>query len=134
MNRVPWLTVVVILAFALAGPLAPWTALAQTATTGQQARMSELAYEPSAMLNDPLPPREPTVAHEVGAVTANVFHIPGKTILCLIGIGVGGALLAMTFGTGYRVATRTVEEGCGGTWVLTPEHLSGKAVYSGPES
>ena len=36
------------------------------------------------------------------------------------------SVLIVTFGTGYRAAKAVFNEGCGGDWVLTPEHLSGK--------
>ncbi len=34
-------------------------------------------------------------------------------------------LLLVTFGTAYTAAKKVFREGCGGDWVLTPEHLSG---------
>jgi hypothetical protein len=127
MKRIPWLTLVVLVTFALAGPLGPWTAQAQQTRTAP-------ASASTGMMNDPLPPKEPHVGHEVGAVVGNVFHLPGKAVLCVLGVTLGGVLMGLTFGAGYRAAVRTVEEGCGGTWVLTPEHMSGKTEYSGPQS
>ncbi len=58
-------------------------------------------------------------AYDVGAAGANLFYIPGKVGLCALGIGVGMAILALTFGSGYRGAAGAGREGCGGKWVLT---------------
>jgi hypothetical protein len=34
--------------------------------------------------------------------------------------------MLLTFGSAYRAATGVFNEGCGGDWVLTPEHVSGQ--------
>jgi hypothetical protein len=34
--------------------------------------------------------------------------------------------MGLTLGSGYRQAVGVFNEGCHGTWVLTPEHVSGK--------
>jgi hypothetical protein len=62
----------------------------------------------------------------VAAPFVNVFYVPGKVITCTAGTVVSTVVLLLTFGTGYRAAGRVMDEGCGGSWIVTPEHLSGK--------
>jgi len=61
--------------------------------------------------------------YNTAAGVANVFYVPGHAITCALGNGVAGAILILTFGSGYRTATRMVEEGCGGKWVLRGDDL-----------
>ena len=56
----------------------------------------------------------------------NVVYVPGKVFLCTLGTVASFSVLIVTFGSGYRAAKAVFNEGCGGDWVLTPEHLSGK--------
>ena len=63
------------------------------------------------------------VLYEAGAVVTNVFLIPGRAITCALGAGLGVAVLALTFGTGYRTAAGAFDEGCGGKWVVTGDDL-----------
>src|SRR5713226_7389474 len=60
-----------------------------------------------------------------GAAVANVVHIPGKALLCGLGVVVGGGLLILTLGAAYKGAAAFGKEGCGGKWVLTPSDLRG---------
>ena len=53
----------------------------------------------------------------------NIFLIPGRVITCTLGAGVGIALLALTFGTAYKAAAATWDEGCGGKWVVSGDDL-----------
>lgn len=66
---------------------------------------------------------EPSAAYDVGAGVVNVFYVPGKVITCGAGAVVGVALLALTFGTGYKAAVAFGREGCGGKWAVTGEDL-----------
>jgi hypothetical protein len=61
--------------------------------------------------------------YNTAAGVANVFYVPGHAITCALGGGVAGAILVLTFGSGYRTATRMVEEGCGGKWILQGDDL-----------
>jgi hypothetical protein len=61
--------------------------------------------------------------YETGAVVTNVFLIPGRAITCALGAGVGIAVLAITFGTGYKTAASAFDEGCGGKWVVNGDDL-----------
>jgi len=65
--------------------------------------------------------------YKVGAGVATVINIPLRGVLCTIGGVAGLVVLVISFGSGYRAATRVVEEGCSGPWVITPAHLKGTA-------
>lgn len=101
----------------LAGPFASWTAGAQGLM--QQSQSSILSEPPSGSV-------EPTEGDAVAAGMMNVIYVPGKAILCTAGVVASVGLLLVTFGSGYRAAKSVFNEGCGGDWILTPEHLSGK--------
>ncbi|HEU5322585.1 MAG TPA: hypothetical protein VFX28_17395 [Methylomirabilota bacterium] len=62
-------------------------------------------------------------AYEVGAGIANVFHVPGRAITCVLGTTVGLGLMLLTLGTGYKAAAGVATEGCGGKWILTGDDL-----------
>lgn len=64
-----------------------------------------------------------SAVYTVGAGVANVVYIPGKTALCALGVVVGGGLLLLTLGAGYKGAAAFAHEGCGGKWVLKPGDL-----------
>jgi hypothetical protein len=64
-------------------------------------------------------------AYKVGAGVATVINVPMRTGLCALGAAGGLVTLIVTFGSGYRFAARVAEEGCGGPWIITPEHLKG---------
>jgi len=65
-------------------------------------------------------------ADRTGAGFLNVVYVPGKAIVCGLGSVASFGVMLLTFGTAYRAAVSTFKEGCGGTWVLTPEHVAGK--------
>lgn len=65
------------------------------------------------------------VPYKVGAGVATVINIPLRSVLCVLGSGIGLFVMVISFGSGYRAATRVVEEGCGGPWLITPAHLKG---------
>lgn len=109
------LCAVLAAALVLTGPLASWQAYAGTPDR------TTIFLEPE--------PKEPTEGHRIGAGFVNVVHVPGKAILCSLGTVVATGFLLATFGSAYPTATRLFEEGCGGTWVLTPEHISGKIPH-----
>jgi hypothetical protein len=75
---------------------------------------------------DPVASNEPTDADRVGAGFLNVVYVPGKAIACTAGTVTSVVLMLLTLGSAYRAATGVFNEGCGGTWVLTPEHVSGQ--------
>jgi hypothetical protein len=100
-----WLCGLLVAVMALTGPLSP-AALAQTP--------------------DGAPDVEVTSGDRVGAGVMNVVYVPGKAIVCSLGTVASAAILLVTFGSAYRAAADTFKEGCGGTWMLTPEHVAGK--------
>jgi hypothetical protein len=65
-------------------------------------------------------------ADRVGAGILNVGYVPGKAIVCGLGTVASVGVMVITLGSAYRAAVSTFKEGCGGTWVLTPEHVAGK--------
>jgi len=69
---------------------------------------------------------EPTQGDAIGAGFLNVVYVPGKAILCGAGAVMATFMMLVTFGTAYPTASGLFREGCHGTWVLTPEHVSGK--------
>lgn len=79
------------------------------------------------IFQETLKAREPSGGKEAfyitGAVVTNIFLIPGRVVTCTLGAGVGVALLALTFGTGYKAAAATWDEGCGGKWVVSGDDL-----------
>ncbi len=62
-------------------------------------------------------------AYDVGAGLANVAYVPGKVLVCGLGVVAGVALLVLTVGSGYKAAAAVGEEGCGGKWVLKGDDL-----------
>jgi hypothetical protein len=104
----------------LAGPLAPFARAQQPQppmTPGGEIFPESLKTTPADAV------RGHPALYDVGAGVADVFYVPGKVILCTLGVGVGVALLAITFGSGYRAAAGAGREGCGGKWILTGRDL-----------
>ena len=112
-----WLCATVAFTLALAGPFATWTAAAQSLM--QQQRSSILNEPPSGYA-------EPTEGDAVAAGFMNVVYVPGKVIICSLGTLATVGVLLLTFGTAHQYAKSVFIEGCGGDWVLTADHLSGK--------
>jgi hypothetical protein len=104
-----WLCALLVAVMALTGPLLSRAAVVQAA---------ELSTAPvDADVKD---------SDRVGAGFLNVVYVPGKAIVCGLGTVASAGLMLLTFGSAYRAAVATFYEGCGGTWVLTPEHVAGK--------
>jgi hypothetical protein len=101
-----WLCGLLVAVMALTGPLLTRAAIGQ-ATQGA-------------------PDVEVSTADRVGAGFLNVGYVPGKAIVCGLGTVASVGVMAITLGSAYRAAVATFKEGCGGTWVLTPEHVAGK--------
>jgi hypothetical protein len=107
------ISLAVMLSLVLGGPLAPFAAAQQPAPPG--------AMQDAAKTNEHNGASSP--AYDVGAGLANVAYVPGKVVLCGLGIVAGTIGLLLTFGTAYRAAAAVGEEGCGGRWVLTGDDL-----------
>ena len=95
----------------IAGPFAPLVA-------AQQPAQPDPSKEPK-----PGEVRFTQDFYDVTAGVATAFLIPGRAITCVMGGGAGLVVLLLTFGTAYRAATRALEEGCGGKWIVKGEDL-----------
>ena len=109
LDATKWLCVLLVALMALTGPL-----------------LSRAAVVEAAELSSGAVDVEVTDADRVGAGFLNVVYVPGKAIVCGLGSVASFGVMLITFGSAYRAAVATFKEGCGGTWVLTPEHTSGK--------
>ncbi len=127
MNSSRLLCVVLVAVFAMGGPLA---ALAADDFKVEQPAREPYPYPGSARSEQPPlapdPRLEPTENDKTGAFFLNLAYVPGKAILCGVGTLTSAFVMGITFGSGYRQAVGVFKEGCHGTWVLTPEHVSGK--------
>lgn len=112
-----WLCAAMAVVLTLTGPLA--LLLVPAPAGAQTSQMSGMPGEKAASM-------EPTDLHRAGSAFVNLFYVPGKVILCAAGTVVTTLVLLGTFGSGYNAAGKVFNEGCGGDWVVTPEHISGK--------
>ena len=114
MEQFRWLSVVLVVALLVAGPLAPqaWA---------QQREQPKLYEEP--VKAPEAPAKEPGPAYQAGAVGVNLVRVPGKAVVCVIGGAVGFVALLITAGSGYRAAASVVKEGCGSPWTITARDL-----------
>lgn len=101
-----WLCGVLAAVMALTSPLLTRAAVAQVAEGAADVEVSD--------------------ADRVGTGFLNVAYVPGKAIVCGLGTVASAVVTVVTLGSAYRAAVATFKEGCGGTWVLTPEHIAGK--------
>ena len=103
-----WLALILV-----GGLLLAWVPprMAQAEQSQQSTVSKEVAETPAAP------------GYVIGAAAINVIYIPGKAVLCTVAGAAGLVLLGVTFGSGYRTATRVVSEGCGGPWVITARDL-----------
>lgn len=104
-----WLCGLLVALMALMGPLLSRAAVVQAAELSSTAADVEVSD-----------------ADRVGAGFMNVVYTPGKAIVCGLGTVASAAVMLITLGSAYRAAVATFKEGCGGTWILTPEHVAGK--------
>ena len=104
------------LALLLGGPLAPMGSAQQPATSGQADVMQE-ALKASARSD------ADKTLYDIGAGAVNLFHVPGKTVVCGLSVLVSAPVLFITFGTAYKLMSEMVHEGCGGKWVLRGDDL-----------
>ena len=61
--------------------------------------------------------------YDAFAGVATAFLIPGRALTCVLGGGVAFGVFVISLGTGYRGATRVMEEGCGGKWIVHADDL-----------
>ena len=117
-----WKCVALALVVMLAGPYATWLSMAEAQTRQSAVPMDSSG---SILTSNTVESHAPTKGDAVAAGFMNVVYVPGKAIVCTLGtVGTIGLLL-VTFGFAYQAAANVFREGCGGDWVLTPEHISG---------
>jgi hypothetical protein len=137
------LTALLLLSLVTTGPLAP-AAFAQQPM--QPAQPAEPA--PGVVVTPPAPPGQPELfqgtvkeqrpaergasLYDAEAAVANAFLIPGRTVTCVLGSAVGVGILALTLGTGYRLAADAFYEGCGGRWVVSGDDVRPEPGRSRP--
>ena len=116
------LAVTLVLALMLGGPLSP-IAFAQS----QQSDIFKETMKAPGSGDERPAGRDDVVLNETFYdVTAGVmtgFLVPGRAVTCLAGGAIGFLALVFTFGSAYRGATRALEEGCGGKWIVRGEDL-----------
>jgi hypothetical protein len=100
--------------------------IALMALTGPLLSRSTVVHAAEISAADSAVDVEVSDADRVGAGFLNVGYVPGKAIVCGLGTVASVGVMALTLGSAYRAAIATFKEGCGGTWVLTPEHVAGK--------
>ncbi len=61
--------------------------------------------------------------YTAGATIITVAKAPFNVVLCGVGGMAGAALFLITLGTAYKAATRAVEEGCRGPWIVTSDDI-----------
>ena len=64
------------------------------------------------------------VAYNVGSVLGTLLYTPLKASLCFMG---GAASTLVYVSSGAKAMRAVARTSCNGTWVLTPDHLKGKA-------
>jgi hypothetical protein len=105
-------------------PAPPKGMLEPSLSDRQPVPIATYSYLPPAL--DPVTSTDPTPGDATAAGFLNVIYVPGKAIICAAGTLTSVFVMLMTFGSAYRAATGVFNEGCGGDWVLTPEHVSGQ--------
>jgi hypothetical protein len=66
----------------------------------------------------------PGTGAKIGAGVLNIVYVPGKAIICGAGTLVAAGFMLATFGHSYQEAVSFFNEGCRGSWVLTPEQVA----------
>jgi len=106
-----WVCGLLVVALALTGPLLSGAAVVQAAESASGAAPVDA---------------DVSSGDRAGAAVLNVAYVPGKAIVCAFGTVTGALISVITLGSGYRAAVGAFKEGCGGDWVLTPEHIAGQ--------
>jgi hypothetical protein len=117
MRTSKWLCAMLAVVLVVGGPLASLAS----------AQMKSEPSGPAPAPNDS-PPYEPSEGAKVGAGFLNVVYVPGKAILCGAGTLTSTLLMVLTFGSAYRAAAGVFNEGCGGSWILTPYDVAGRSA------
>ncbi len=132
----PWISAALVATLIVTGPLTPMTAFAQAPRpldpplTSQMPGQERVPVDPVEKILipavEPVTSKEPTEADATVAGFLNVVYVPGKAIICTVGVVTSTVLMLATFGSAYRAARGVFREGCSAPWVLTADHVSGR--------
>jgi len=107
-----------VVALLATGPLSP--VMAQQA--GQPATQTEVSADAVPSTSE-----RPSVlggaGYNMAATVITVVKTPFNIVLCGLGGVTGAAIFLVTLGSAYRPATRAVEEGCRGPWIVTGDDI-----------
>src|SRR5262245_50062496 len=112
---------VMVVAVALAGPLAPYAVAQQPPGQAMQPTLTPAA--PDLYQQQLKQQAEETSAYNTGAAIANVVYVPGKAILCGLGAITGFGSLIVTLRSGYKAAALLGPEFSDGDWALHCEDM-----------
>lgn len=63
-----------------------------------------------------------------GATAANVWHVPGRGLVCGASALLAGVVLTVTLGQQYEGASQLMHGGCAGPWTVQPEEIRNAVV------
>lgn len=106
----------IVVALLVTGPLSP--VMAQQAPPAAPPELSSDTI-PAVGEN---PYRGPDL-YTAGATVITVVKFPFNILLCGVGGITGSALFLITLGTAYKAATRAMEEGCRGPWIVRADDI-----------
>jgi hypothetical protein len=58
-----------------------------------------------------------------GATAANVWHVPGRGLVCGASALLAGVVLTLTLGQEYESASQLMHGGCAGPWTVKAEDI-----------
>jgi hypothetical protein len=67
--------------------------------------------------------RQPGRDDRVGAVAVNIWHVPGRALICGASALLAGAALTLTLGQVYEDASQIMHGGCAGPWTVEAEGI-----------
>lgn len=59
----------------------------------------------------------------MGAVAANICHVPGRALICGASALLAGAALTLTLGQVYEDASQIMHGGCAEPWTVAAEEI-----------
>jgi hypothetical protein len=116
-------TVAVLVAVTLFGPLAPRALAQQPAPSSQPDAVNDMTLEYGQE------PRRMD-AYDVGAAVVTAVRAPLNVASCVVGGAVSTALFFLTLGNAYKASTRVLEEGCAQKWVVRGTDLRPRGTSS----
>jgi hypothetical protein len=119
--------VFVVLSLAWAGPLAPLAVAQQPVAPAPAAQPAAPQMFQEDVKPTPSAPSEMDM-YDVGAGFATAFGLPFKTVICIMGLVMGGVTFAGTFGSRPDAAAAITNEGCGSRahWIVRGNDLRPK--------